>query len=172
MAVKLGNPSQRRYSARKTLTQVSEINVTPMVDVMLVLLVIFMITAPLLTVGIPVDLPKTQTKTLSDPKEPLTISVDKKGLIFIQESETSLEELAARLIAITGNKTDTPIYIRGDQGIHYGRVIEVMGHVGNAGYTKVALLTEAPQKKSKKPIDSAKVHGQTPGAPAPTVPKR
>jgi len=120
----------------------SDINVTPMVDVMLVLLVIFMVTAPLLTAGVQVDLPKTQAATLAGKDEPLSISVDSQGRIFLQETEVELGALAPRLIAITHNNPDARIFVRGDKAISYGRVMEVMGTVNAAGFTKVALVTE------------------------------
>jgi biopolymer transport protein TolR len=122
----------------------SEINVTPMVDVMLVLLIIFMVTAPLLTVGVPVDLPKTQAEVLSDPDEPLVITVDAQGQLFLQETPVDITGLAPRLMAITQNKLDTRIYVRGDQSIQYGRVMEVMGALTTAGFAQVALITELP----------------------------
>ena len=134
----------RRYSGRQSYRPMSEINVTPMVDVMLVLLIIFMVTAPLLTVGVPVDLPKTQAEVLSDPDEPLVITVDAQGQLFLQETPVDITGLAPRLMAITQNKLDTRIYVRGDQSIQYGRVMEVMGALTTAGFAQVALITELP----------------------------
>lgn len=128
----------------------SEINVTPFVDVMLVLLIVFMITAPLLTVGVPVELPKTEAATINDSDEPLVISIDKTGAIFLQEIATPLENLIARLQAVTGTNSDIRIYVRGDKGIQYGRVMEVMGRVSVAGYSKVSLLAELPQDAVRK----------------------
>jgi biopolymer transport protein TolR len=122
----------------------SEINVTPMVDVMLVLLIIFMITAPLLTVGVPVDLPKTKASVITGQDEPLVISVDREGRIYLQETELGLDKLVARLRAITRNKPDTRIFVRGDKTVMYGRVIEVMGTVSAAGFSRVALIAELP----------------------------
>nr|CAK32576.1 biopolymer transport protein [uncultured organism] len=120
----------------------SEINVTPMVDVMLVLLIIFMVTAPLLTVGVQVDLPKTKAAVIPGQDEPLTITVDGEGRIYLQETELNLEALAPRLIAITSNNPDVRIFLRFDRTIQYGRVMEVMGTVNGAGFTKIALITE------------------------------
>ncbi len=132
----------------------AEINVTPFVDVMLVLLIVFMVTAPLLTVGVPVDLPKTQAKTISDPEEPLVISVDASGEIYLQDSQIEIENLVPRLVAITENKPDTRIFVRGDQSISYGQIMEVMGTVNFAGFRRVALIAEMPgtrkPKKGKK----------------------
>jgi biopolymer transport protein TolR len=122
----------------------SEINVTPMVDVMLVLLVIFMVTAPLLTVGVPVDLPKTKAEVLTEADEPLVISLNAEGKIFLQETETDLDGLVPRLQAITENKADTRIFVRGDKAIAYGRVMELMGRVASAGFSRVALIAENP----------------------------
>ena len=131
-----------RRGVRRSTRPMSDINVTPMVDVMLVLLVIFMVTAPLLTAGVQVDLPKTQAATLAGKDEPLSISVDSQGRIFLQETEVELGALAPRLIAITHNNPDARIFVRGDKAISYGRVMEVMGTVNAAGFTKVALVTE------------------------------
>ncbi|MDA0704567.1 MAG: protein TolR [Proteobacteria bacterium] len=140
MAVQL----QRGTRGRGGRQPMSDINVTPMVDVMLVLLIIFMITAPLLTVGVPVDLPKTDAPQITQPIEPLVISIDKDGLIYLQESETPLENLVPRLSAITENKPDTKIFVRGDRNVDYGRIMEVMGTVASAGFAKVALIAEMP----------------------------
>lgn len=127
----------------------SEINVTPFVDVMLVLLIVFMVTAPLLTVGVPVDLPKTQAKSIGESEEPLVISVNAEGTVFIQETPVEMENLVARLQAITGNKADTRIYVRGDKGVNYGRVMEVMGNINVAGFSRVALIAELPKGASR-----------------------
>lgn len=135
------NGVHRRRTAYRPM---SEINVTPFVDVMLVLLIVFMITAPLLTVGVPVDLPKTKAQPLTQPDEPLVISVDSKGEIYIQETSVPLESLVPRLIAITRNNADTRIYLRGDRSIDYGRMMQVMGHVNSAGFRRVALIAELP----------------------------
>ncbi len=122
----------------------SEINVTPMVDVMLVLLIIFMVTAPLLTVGVPVDLPKTEAQLLPGKDEPLVITIDGMGRVFLQETEIELEKLVPRLRAITANKQNTRIFVRGDRSVFYGQVMEVMGTVNAAGFAKVALIVELP----------------------------
>ena len=137
----------RRRGSYKPL---SEINVTPFVDVMLVLLIVFMITAPLLTVGVPVDLPKIKAKSIAESVEPLVITVNAEGVIFIQDTEVELENLVPRLAAITDNKPDTRIYVRGDKSIDYGRVLEVMGTVNVAGFTRVALIAELPKGRSRK----------------------
>jgi biopolymer transport protein TolR len=123
----------------------SEINVTPFVDVMLVLLIVFMVTAPLLTVGVPVDLPKTEAAQLTDEIEPLVVSVRADGTIYLQETEVTAEQLVPRLVAVTGAKPDTRIFVRGDRRIIYGVVMEVMGMVSAAGFTRVALLAELPE---------------------------
>jgi len=128
----------------------SEINVTPFVDVMLVLLIIFMITAPLLTVGVPVDLPKTRAATLSDSDEPLVISVDAEGKIYLQEKATPMEKLVPRLVAVTAANPDVKIFVRGDKAIQYGRVMEVMGAVSAAGFKRVSLLAELPRPKRRR----------------------
>ena len=125
----------------------AEINVTPFVDVMLVLLVIFMITAPLLTVGVPVDLPKTGAKPLQGQDEPLAVSVDKDGQIWLQETKVDAATLVPRLNAIIGNKPDTRIFVRGDKTVAYGQVLEVMGILNTAGFSRVGLVTERPATK-------------------------
>ena len=127
----------------------SEINVTPFVDVMLVLLVIFMITAPLLTVGVPIDLPKTGASTLQGNEEPLTVSINNKGEIFLQETLVKQEELIARMMAISENLTSRRIFVRGDRLVNYGTVMAVMGGLNAAGFNKVALVTEVPDSKSQ-----------------------
>ena len=120
----------------------SEINVTPFVDVMLVLLIIFMVTAPLLTVGVQVDLPESAADSLPDDQEPLTISINSKGEIYIQEIKVGYEKIIPKLLAIAKNRTDTRIYVRGDKTINYGRVLEIMGLLSGSGFTKVALISE------------------------------
>ncbi len=144
---KNGGGGGRRRGSYKLL---SEINVTPFVDVMLVLLIVFMITAPLLTVGVPVDLPKTKAKSIAESEEPLVITVNAEGVIFIQDTEVELENLVPRLAAITDYKPDTRIYVRGDKSINYGRVLEVMGTVNVAGFTRVALVAELPKGQGRK----------------------
>jgi biopolymer transport protein TolR len=127
----------------------SEINVTPMVDVMLVLLVIFMVAAPLLTVGVPVDLPQSKAPTISEQKEPLVITVNAEGKLFLQNTGVEDDELVPRLQAITKNNANSDIYVRGDRAINYGRVMEVMGMVSAAGFSKVSLITEQVRDKAK-----------------------
>ena len=116
-----------------------EINVTPFVDVMLVLLIIFMVTAPMLTSGVPIELPDSKGQQLQSNKEPVTLSVDRSGKVFIQETEIRLDEIAPKLKAIAKNGYDEQIFIRGDKGIDYGTVMRVMGRVKAAGFTKVSL---------------------------------
>jgi biopolymer transport protein TolR len=125
----------------------SEINVTPMVDVMLVLLIIFMVSAPLLTVGVPIDLPQTQAASLDQDKEPLAISVNTKGQVFLQNSEIKLDELVPKLKAIAEARggADERIYVRGDRSVDYGTVMKVMGRLSAAGFRRVALVTEVEQ---------------------------
>lgn len=120
----------------------SEINVTPFVDVMLVLLIIFMITAPLLTVGVQVELPKSNADALQSDNEPLEVTISAEGTIFIQELEITLKELVPKLIAITDNRLDTRIYVRGDEIIDYGSVMKLLGELSGSGFSKVALITK------------------------------
>jgi len=137
-----GRSGSSHASRRATYRPMSEINVTPLVDVMLVLLVVFMVTAPLLTVGVPVDLPQTKAAPINEPKEPLAVSINAEGKIFLQNTEVELDQLVPRLQAISGSNPDTTIYVRGDRSVNYGRVLEVMGLINGAGFTKVALVSE------------------------------
>jgi biopolymer transport protein TolR len=125
----------------------AEINVTPMVDVMLVLLIIFMVSAPLLTVGVPLDLPQTQAKSLDQDKTPLQLSVDVNGKVFINDTEVSMTDLVAKLKAITEARggTDERIYMRADKKADYGTVARVMGQLSGAGFKRLALVTEVEQ---------------------------
>ena len=120
----------------------SEIHVTPFVDVMLVLLIVFMVTAPLLTVGIKVDLPKVKATALTDIKDPIEITVKLDGEVYIGESKVEVENLIPRLNAITEQNTEARIYIRGDRVVAYGRIMEIMSIINSAGYIKVALITQ------------------------------
>ncbi|MBR0656577.1 protein TolR [Plastoroseomonas arctica] len=154
MAVSLGN----RPGGRSRYRPMSEINVTPLVDVMLVLLIIFMVAAPLMTVGVPIDLPRTAAQPMAQETEPLTISVNTEGKIFLQETEVPLEGLVEQLRAILANQPaqaagqpERRIFVRGDRGINYGRVMEVMGTIATAGFTRVALLTEQPAGRPAAP---------------------
>jgi biopolymer transport protein TolR len=135
---------KRRHRRRPVM---SEINVTPMVDVMLVLLIIFMVSAPLLTVGVPIDLPQTQAKSLDQDREPLTVSVNLQGQVFLQDSEIPVDELVPKLKAITEARGgfDERIYVRGDRKVDYGAVMRVMGRLSQAGFRRVALVTEIEQ---------------------------
>jgi biopolymer transport protein TolR len=131
----------------RRLPVMSEINVTPMVDVMLVLLIIFMVSAPLLTVGVPIDLPQTQAKSLGQDKEPLTVSVDTEGKVFLQNAEIPIDELVPKLKAITEARggTEERVFVRGDRKVDYGTVMKVMGRLSAAGFHRVALVTEIEQ---------------------------
>ena len=128
----------------------SDINVTPMVDVMLVLLVVFMITAPLLTVGVPVDLPQTAASRIVGQDEPLVISVDAEGRLYLQDTEIELDRLVPRLRAITEARRGTRIFLRGDRAIAYGQIMQVMGTMNLAGFNRVALITEYPKTPAKR----------------------
>ncbi len=145
MAVSLHHGRAQAGARRRVYRPMSEINVTPFVDVMLVLLIIFMVTAPLLTVGVPVNLPKTNANTISKPDKPLVISINSAGKVFIQETEIKLDELVPKLRAITRAKPGTRIYLRGDRAVNYGRIMQVMGTVSAAGFNKVALIAEMGQ---------------------------
>jgi len=138
MAVQLHS----RGGGRKRFKSMSEINVTPLVDVMLVLLIVFMVTAPLLTAGVPVDLPKADSQALPEDDKPLTISLDQNGAIFIEDTEISEAELVDRLAAIAVERRDARIYVRGDRNLAYGDIMAVVAKVNSAGFSKVALVTE------------------------------
>ena len=136
--------ASRLRSARRSPRLVSEINVTPFVDVMLVLLVIFMVTAPLLTAGVDVDLPKTQAAQATGQDEPLVVSMNAQKKLFLQETELDRDALIARLKAVTANKPEQRIFVRGDKGLPYGDIMEVMGALSAAGFNKVSLVAEIP----------------------------
>ena len=139
MAAELHSACRR---GRRHRPPMSQINVTPFVDVMLVLLVIFMITAPLLTVGVQVDLPETEAGAIAGDDEPLAITITKEDVIFLQETEVQLGELVPKLMAISERRKDMRIFVRADTELAYGRVMEVMGTVNRAGFNKVALVTK------------------------------
>jgi biopolymer transport protein TolR len=132
---------------RRRRPVMADINVTPFVDVMLVLLIVFMVSAPLLTVGVPLDLPQSQAKSLDQDREPLTLSVNVQGQVFLQNSEIKLDDLVAKLKAITDARggADERIYVRGDKKVDYGTMMRVMGRLSAAGYHRVALVTEVEQ---------------------------
>ena len=161
--------TNRRGRRRRGRAALSEINVTPLVDVMLVLLIVFMVSAPLLTVGVPVDLPRTDAATVDTPSEPLTVSVQKDGKIFLQEHEISFDQLAVRMKALAGDGFNKPIYVRADAASPYGRVAQVMARLSTSGFTAINLITDTggPTAPSLKPALPA-----TPGpdAPAATTP--
>ena len=139
-----------RRGRRGAYRPMADINVTPLVDVMLVLLIVFMITAPLLTVAVPVDLPKTQAKSIGQDKEPLIVSIDAQGKVFLQETPLELDALVAKLKSVTGANPDARIFVRGDKGLTYGRIMEVMGTISAAGFNKVALVAELPRPTPSK----------------------
>ena len=140
-------PGGGRRSRARRHAPMHEINVTPFVDVMLVLLIIFMVSAPLLTVGVPLDLPQTQAKSLDQDKNPLTLSVNVKGQVFLNDTEIALNDLVAKLKAITDARggLDERIFVRGDKKVDYGTVMRVMGRLSAAGFRRVALVTEVDQ---------------------------
>lgn len=147
MSVGGKNRGRGRY-ARQPM---AEINVTPVVDVMLVLLIVFMVAAPLLTVGVPVDLPKTQAAPISGDNEPLTITINGKGEVYVQETLTEPDALVPQLTAIAENGYEQRIFVRADSSISYGQVMDVMGRLSSAGFSKVGLVTETDTAPAKKP---------------------
>jgi len=140
-------------SGRARGRAMSEINVTPFVDVMLVLLIVFMVTAPLLTVGVPVDLPQTRAKSLGEDREPLAISIDNGGQIFLQNTPIGEDDLVPKLMAISGNGYNQRIFVRGDKAVDYGKVMEVMGLLNAAGFTRIGLVTDALKKPPQRPLN-------------------
>lgn len=171
MAGGIGNYGQGKGRYRP----LAEINVTPLVDVMLVLLIVFMVAAPLMTSGVNVDLPKASAAPLSQDSEPVTVSVNAEGKVFLQENEAALPDLVGRLQAATDGKNDRRIYVRGDKGISYGRIMEIMATINQGGFTKVALLAEqaggpaaAPAAPSAAPARGAGA-GASPAAATPAT---
>jgi biopolymer transport protein TolR len=127
---------------RGKIRPMSEINVTPFVDVMLVLLIVFMVTAPLLTVGVPVDLPKTHAQALGQDREPLTVSLRRDGKVYLQNTQVPEDALVAKLTAIAANGYDQRIFVRADKSVDYGSVMAVMGLLSEAGFTHIGLVTD------------------------------
>ena len=164
MAVTISNGRGGRSSSR--YRPMADINVTPLVDVMLVLLVVFMVTAPLLTVGVPVDLPQTQAPPINEPKEPTVITVNKEGEIFVQDNSIPQDQLVAKLQAVTNSNPDAVLYVRGDKDINYGKVLEVMSLISNAGFHKVSLVAEAPKGGQAPPPQPTPMTPAAPAAPA------
>lgn len=144
-----GGAAGRRRGRRRAARVMSEINVTPMVDVMLVLLIIFMVSAPLMTVGVPIDLPKTKAKSLDQDNQPLTLTVNAQGQVFLQNSEIPADQLVDKLKAVTDARggADERIFVKGDKGVQYGNFMQVMGRLSAAGFKRVGLVTEVDQSK-------------------------
>jgi len=166
----LGGRGKSRYRP------MAEINVTPLVDVMLVLLIIFMIAAPLMTVGVPVDLPKTQASQLNQDNEPITVSVNTEGKIFLQEAEVPLEGLVAQLRQIGSAQPlgapERRIFVRGDRAIAYGRIMEVMGTISSGGFSRVALIAEQPAGRAPTPAPARPAPNASPaGRPQAAAPR-
>ena len=148
MAVANGGGGGRRRGRRGSKSKpMSEINVTPMVDVMLVLLIIFMVAAPLMTVGVPIDLPKTQARQLNTEQKPVTVSVNTEGVIFVGDTQVPLEGIVDAVTAASTNGIEDRVYVRGDGTASYGAVMQVMGALSGAGFTKIRLLTDQAEKQ-------------------------
>ena len=170
-------PGRSAGQNRGRYRPLAEINVTPLVDVMLVLLIIFMVTAPLMTSGVSVDLPKTSSQPLNTDSEPLTVSINAEGAIFLQNEPVDLTDLVAKLQAIGQNNPDRRIFVRGDKSNTYGRIMEVMGTITEGGFTKVALLAEqpaggpapAPARATPAGAAPAAAPAPRPAAPAPAA---
>ena len=144
--LQVGGALSGRRARRRSARPMAEINVTPMVDVMLVLLIIFMVTAPLLTVGVPIELPKTDAKQIQGDKEPLTISVQPDGKIYLQETEIPLDEIVPKLTAISKNGFEERIFVRGDRRVDYGQIMKVMATISAAGFRRIALISDLEDK--------------------------
>ena len=139
-----------RRARRGRVHQMSDINVTPFVDVMLVLLIVFMVTAPLLTVGVPVDLPKTRAQALGQDREPLSVTIRNNGRIYLQNTPVADEDLIPKLTAIAANGYDQRIFVRGDRSVDYGRVMQVMAEISAAGFTHIGLVTDVQKPRDRK----------------------
>ncbi len=160
----MGPPMQGR-GRRGRYRPLAEINVTPLVDVMLVLLIVFMVAAPLMTSGVNVDLPKASANPVNQDSEPLTVSINAEGKIYLQENELPLTDLATKLAAIADNKLDRRIFVRGDKSVSYGKIMEVMATITQGGFTKVALLAE----QAGGPTPQAPAQATAPATTAPTT---
>src|ERR1700749_1491828 len=164
------NTAGARGNRRGRYKPLAEINVTPLVDVMLVLLIIFMVTAPLMTSGVSVDLPKTDAKPINTDSQPLTVSLNAQGKIFLQDQEVQLPELVTKLQAIAQNNAERRIFVRGDKDLPYGRIMEVMGTITRVGFPKGALLAEHPTLTPAPPsAPTAPASPATPAVPAPAT---
>lgn len=152
-------PAPFKKSNRRAFRPETSINIAPLVDVMLVLLIVFMVTAPMLTVGVPVDLPKTNAAQMNDQEDPIVVTVNAEGILFLQEMPIPLTELSMRLQAVTKNNKDVKIYVRGDQKLAYGKVMETMGAIAQAGFKKVSLIAQMPtgHKITSKPEHLKKI---------------
>lgn len=164
MAVQLQGGGGRGRGGRRKATTMVDINMTPFIDVMLVLLIVFMVAAPLMSVGVPVDLPQTVANPIQNPDEPLVITVNKEGRLYIGENELPEADLAPRLKAMLARRKDQTIFIRGDKGIVYGRVMEVMGRIAEAGFSKVSLIAEL-RSGASAPGDAAPAPTPAPARP-------
>jgi biopolymer transport protein TolR len=152
----------QKGSVRSRYRPLAEINVTPMVDVMLVLLIIFMVTAPLMTSGVSVDLPKTNAQPINNDSQPLTVSVRANGDVYLQDELVPLPDVVTKLKAIAANNPDRRIFVRGDKDLPYGRIMELMGIITQGGFTHVALLAEQTGPNAAAPSTAPK-----PGRPGP-----
>ena len=161
---------------RRRYTPIADINVTPLVDVMLVLLIIFMVTAPLMQVGVPVDLPKTSAQTVAGKDEPLVVSVNSKDEVFLGETKYDVAELGTKLKAVHDEKPDQRVFMRGDKAVDYGKMMEVMGVVIDSGFRQLGLLGEQAQQLGKgggtvTPAPAQAPRAPQPGAPQPAAPQ-
>ncbi|WP_158802640.1 MULTISPECIES: protein TolR [unclassified Acidisoma] len=155
--------------ARGRYKPLAEINVTPLVDVMLVLLIIFMVTAPLMTSGVTVDLPKTAAKPVNADSTPITLSINAEGKVFVQNDQVQIGELVGKLESLSNGQTDRRIFVRGDQTVSYGQIMQVMGTIVAGGFTKVALLAQQPNGAPMPTGAAPATTAPTNAAPAPAA---
>ena len=154
-----GHVRGRRRARRRPL---SEINVTPLVDVMLVLLIIFMVAAPLLTVAVPLELPRTDAGSVEQIEEPITVSIQRDGAIYVGEDPASLEQLGPRISALANNDLERPIFVRGDGQAPYGTVAEVMGRLSSVGFVRLNLVTDSAGPQGSAPVETTQEAVETP----------
>jgi biopolymer transport protein TolR len=156
--------SMNTRGGRGRYRPLAEINVTPLVDVMLVLLIIFMVTAPLMTSGVVVDLPKVDARPINNDSEPLTVSVDAAGKVYLQDQEVPLAEIVPKLMEVARNNPERRIFVRGNKDLAYGRIVEVMSTITQGGFSKVALLSESPGRSTARPAAPPAPSGNRPKA--------
>lgn len=168
MAAQLSGKAHHGRGRRRAYRPMADINMTPFIDVMLVLLIVFMVAAPLLTVGVPVDLPKTNAAPIEAQKDPLFVTVQADGRVYVQETAVEIANMVPLLVAITNNNPEARILVRGDAAIAYGKMLEVMGTMSAAGFKKVGLVAELPNMAAGPATPAQRVGGGQPQRPGQT----